>query len=370
MARFKTTEFAAPTRIPRPYQELFDRDAIDGIDVPDLFNLPPLGCIRRAYFRHIPEREPKLPRRIKHRIKSYYASTMEGVGLSLLAFLSKRNIHQRLLRKESQFVYLISSVLGTLSTYKIGKIPEQKNNPWPQIPVAVKVLSPADFHNVKLFGTPDAWIMEMQHHIYVWRATSGTIFPICPELGEYLPWIDIPEDKVILHRILEKEEHFWKEYVKKEVLPPVDWDDSDPRCINCHRRKKCYPELKERIATNTAYRGLFTKERSYWMNAYLENRAIIDKHIKLSVDIENKLLSEMSEDRQSTKDPAYGTVARIEEYTENKWLTRKLAQDHPELVDTYKIQTKKKRLTIERICMRGETTDAMDGDQTHSTGVQ
>lgn len=202
------------------------RMGVGGSDVAAVLNMEPYGCARKLWYE-------------KTGAKQDYPSRENDAMARGVAMEP-----------------IIADMFAAQTGFVVKHIPDtivSESQPWMQVHVdrfvyeqeggepgvvEEKSLGRESFLKIKREGIPDAYILQVQHGMFVCEMNYGYFAGHCCDFWTQLLFFRIEADRELQTMVARKCEEFWLNHVEKGD-PPARLDPSDKRCAGCEYRTSC-----------------------------------------------------------------------------------------------------------------------------------
>lgn len=199
---------------------------IGGSDVDSVFNLPPYGCKRRLWYEKTGQ-EPDWPREENYHMKR--GKMFEPLAARLYAQATSKKIRRNNTRVVDQEYPFMAGLVDR----------EIVGDPRGVGVLEVKCPTMRTFMKMRKDGSPDAYILQLQHYLRARKASWGAFAFFCAELAD-LEYFEMERDEDLIKKIIEGEIAFWEMVRRKEK--PDKLELGDRRCISCEMQRTCRGE--------------------------------------------------------------------------------------------------------------------------------
>lgn len=230
------------------------RSGIGGSDVHHLFNLEPWGCTRLLWYQKRgaePNTASKYDSRLLMRgtrLESLVADEyceVTGRAVTEVESAIRHPDHPELM------VHVDRSIQPCIPTFAQGD-DRQRAESWGPGILECKTAGREVFFRIKREGMPDAYVLQLQHALYVTGADWGSFALLWPD-GWQLLWWDVEPEPQLQASIRDEALKFWA--LVENGPAPDRLDPEDGRCHRCVYSGQCQgaamEELMRRAGTDT-----------------------------------------------------------------------------------------------------------------------
>jgi putative phage-type endonuclease len=304
---------------------------IGGSDVADVFSIEPYGCKRKLWYEKTGESKD-------YAEDNYHlrrGTMLEPLAASLYEERTGRKIRKnnaKLIDEEYPFMaaHLDREILK--DERGVGVL-------------ELKCPSAHIFSEVQRAGAQEAYILQLQHYLYVRKAQWGSYGFFSAELADIF-WFDVDRDDELIQKMIEGELAFW-EMVQRKEIPDKLASSKDRRCKKCSYGITCQGLLPDEGVDDALLTMIADEEFDRILEGYWQAKAIFDDAEEYYEGLKERIKAKME-----TFDSAYAIVNNTKVYYptldgRNTWDGKKLEKDHPELIEKYRKQGKPyKRLSL------------------------
>jgi len=267
------------------------RRGIGGSDVADVLSLPPYGCAARL-FDEKKGITPDYP-------ESYNPHMERGKALEDVAAREYEKVEEVTTIK----CYPQSNEVHPWMRGNIDRvIMDATGNPAGVL--EIKCPARRTFLSLKKEGLPEAWILQMQHYLYVYDLNWGAFGILWAEGWEFIHF-RVERDDQLIFQLIEREREFWEMVThgrRPERLP-----EGDARCRRCNRRVTCRGlDLVVDLATPEGPDGIGERWEDCRGNSEI-SKAVLD--VIEAAEIEQEA-AEWKEDRREVLKKLLGPTKR------------------------------------------------------------
>ncbi len=180
---------------------------------------------------------------------------------------------------------------------------------------------------------PPAYMCQIQHYMAVLDYEKAYIAVLIG--GQKFVWKEIERDEEFIQLMIQLEEDFWENHVLAEVPPEIDGSPSASELLN-----KMYPE------DNGETIMLQSDEAETLIEAIESIKAETKEQKQLQKEYENKLKLMIGE-AETGVTPKY--EVRNKTITSNRFDSKSLKKDMPEIAEKYTKQSSYRRMTIKEV---------------------
>lgn len=178
-------------------------------------------------------------------------------------------------------------------------------------------------------GVPVEWYIQMQHYMAVCDLPTGYLAVLVG--GNKLYQKKIERDEETIQTLIGLESHFWKEYVEKDVPPPVDANSGEALSL----------------LYTTAEKGstvALPSEADEMVAQWLEIKKAEEEIKTAKATCENQLKALLKDTESGTTKTGY--TVRWTSYQSSRVDTTKLKTEQPDIAAQYTVQTSARKFSI------------------------
>ena len=178
-------------------------------------------------------------------------------------------------------------------------------------------------------GIPVEYYLQVQHYLFVTGLSKAYVAVLI--VGNKFRWQSIQRDEETIQMLVAIESHFWKEYVEKDVPPPVDASSGEALAM-------LYP---------TAEKGstvALPSEADEIVAQWLEIKKAEEEIKTAKATCENQLKALLKDAESGTT--ANGYTVRWTSYNQSRLDTTKLKSEQPDIAAKYTLQTSARKFSI------------------------
>ena len=178
-------------------------------------------------------------------------------------------------------------------------------------------------------GLPVEWYIQMQHYMAVCDLPTGYLAVLVG--GNKFYHKKIERDEETIKTIIALESHFWKEYVMKDVPPPVDANAGEALAM-------LYPQAEKDKTI------VLPSDADEMVAQWLEIKKAEDEIKTAKTTCENQLKALLKDAESGTT--ANGYTVRWTAYTQSRLDTMKLKAEQPDIAAKYTTQSNARKFSI------------------------
>lgn len=296
------------------------RHGIGGSDVHHLFNLEPWGCSRRLFYdkRAEPTDEPE-----EEKPEFKRGHRLEPLVVQEYAEATGRTVHtHQPLNRHREYPQLFVHVDAMIEPPPASQLRGLGV-------LESKTAARAPFFKMKRQGLPAAYIVQLQHAMFVTGALWGAYAVMWPD-GWQLLWWDEVRDEALCLRIRDEALKFWALVENGPAPDRLDIDSA--QCHGCPYGYACRGEEMERLLARQGQGTEVDATLAPLVREYLETRDLRDQAEEVHKGAGEELKAGMG-DRVLVEVPDAGKV----QYKPNlEWDTALLAAERPEVAKAFR----------------------------------
>lgn len=311
-------------------QKELRKTGIGGSDVNAVYSLEPYGCAKRLYLNKTSDIDVDIDNPHIRR-----GNRQEPVARAVYTELLGREVKN--LENSLVFVHkehpFIRGFVDGLYNNKDGT---------PGGVLEIKCPGAQSFKRIKKEGLSSAWLLQLHHYLAIVPEAygqRGSFAVYCAETDE-MHVVDVERDEELINQVVASEVAFWGKVLA--LTPPDNLPQDDKRCHGCRYRETCWGEYM------AAVMGAGTTDVTDAFDAYIAQYAEIQEAKSELDDAMDELKSEIiaklgdiSEVRSRT-----GGYLTYNVTVTNRWDTKALERDMPELGLKYKKESTTRTLRI------------------------
>lgn len=304
---------------------------IGGSDVHHVFSEPPYGCQLRLWFEKRGV-EPDYKR--EQTLLMERGKALEGVAADLYAERTGRILTRRPTIQSERWPWI-----GVNLDREIAPVPEH-DGPGA---LEVKTAGAWEFRRVQQEGLRPAYLLQLQHALVATELKWGAFQVLHPDTWRSIAF-DVEADVELQERIVDGNERFWRRVEhgpKPDPLPEIDG-----RCKTCPWRKTCRGDALIAAAIEPIERSEILDEDEQFaelLTDYAEAHRIAEDANATLDAIKDEIRRRMG-DRVAVG--CHGARIYYRPQISNRWDTKALGSDHPELAGKYKRPSASRPLRI------------------------
>lgn len=300
------------------------RTGIGGSDIHHVFNLDPWGCSKRLWFekRGAEADDPQETLAVMTR-----GTKLEPLVAEEYAEKTQRLIHEGPMARHKDFPCFIVHVdryVTPINTPFDGKVPPDSFGT-----LECKTAGRENFFKIKREGLPAAYVLQLQHAMFVTGAVWGSFAVLWPD-GWQLLWWDEERDEELCRRIRDEALKFWalvENGPAPDALPP-----DDARCSGCPYHYTCQGEAAVKAARLGSAATETDPTIAPLVREFLETRQLRDEAENIHNGVVEQLKTTLG-DRTTVQVPGVGKLL----YTYNReWDTKALEAERPEVAAKFR----------------------------------
>lgn len=191
---------------------------IGGSDVHHLFGLDPYGCARRLYYEKSAD-EPDYP--VDESGPMRRGNLLEPIIAAEYAEATGRSVETRPQLRHPEFTWAVVHVDRIVDGDRV---------------LEIKSVGPQVFSKIKRDGLPEAYILQLQHGMFVTGLKQGA-FAIHEPVSWKLIHFDVERDEELIEQIKVQGAAFWDE--KSGGVQPNRLEPTAIQCQSCPYRTSC-----------------------------------------------------------------------------------------------------------------------------------
>jgi putative phage-type endonuclease len=270
-------------------QFLADRlTGIGGSDIHHLFNLPPYGCARRLSYEK-QSIAPDYP--VDETGPMRRGKLLEPIIADEYAEATGRTVETRPQLRHPDYPWAVVHIDRIVDGNRV---------------LEIKSVGREMFYTVKREGLIDAYVLQVQHGMFVTRMDHGAFAVHEPGSWKLLHW-DVERDDALIAEIVEVGSQFWTDLQAGAM--PERLEPRSPQCQSCPYRTTCQGEhLLESMPQSTDEIPM-VYDLAALVNDYAEIRALAAETEELKDAAKDALADEMG-DRQAIDVPGFRVYFR------------------------------------------------------------
>ena len=178
-------------------------------------------------------------------------------------------------------------------------------------------------------GVPVEWYIQMQHYMAVCNLPIGYLAVLVG--GNKLYQKKIERDEETIQTLIGLESHFWKEYVEKDVPPPVDANSGEALSL-------LYPSAEKGSTV------ALPSEADEMVAQWLEIKKAEEEIKTAKATCENQLKALLKDTESGITKTGY--TVRWTSYQSSRVDTTKLKTEQPDIAAQYTVQTSTRKFSI------------------------